>query len=143
MKKLFIQAVKFFGISGMGWIFDFCIYTMLRFLSQNLTLNNIISSWVGATFVFIFATRKVFRNNSKIPLKAKYVLYILYQCVLIYIISRLLGIINGVIVSNTDIVFIKSLSFIISKIIITPITMFLNFTIMKFIIEKIWYIKKP
>lgn len=79
MKKLFLQVLKFIGFSGIGWILDFSVYTGLGFFSSNLDLNNRISSWVGVTFVFIFATRKVFKNNSRISLKWKYFIYILYQ----------------------------------------------------------------
>lgn len=137
MKKLFLQAIKFIGLSGIGWILDFCTYTALGFLSGNLVLNNIISSWIGVTFVFIFATRKVFENNSKMSLKWKYVIYILYQCVLIYFISKLLNTVNAVIVDNISIDLILRFSPTISKILVTPITMILNFFVMKGVIEKL------
>lgn len=132
-----MQAVKFVGLSGIGWIMDFCIYTILGFVSDNIVLNNIISSWVGVTFVFIFATRKVFKNNSKIPLKWKYVIYLLYQCVLIFFVSKLLGVINNVIITNISIELVQRFSTLISKIFVTPITMVLNFFVMKYVIEKI------
>ena len=132
-----MQAVKFVGLSGIGWIMDFCIYTVLGFVSDNIVLNNIISSWVGVTFVFIFATRKVFKNNSKIPLKWKYVIYLLYQCVLIFFVSKLLGVINNVIITNISIELVQRFSTLISKIFVTPITMVLNFFVMKYVIEKI------
>ena len=65
MKKLFIQAIRFIGLSGIGWILDFTTYTVLGVISANLVLNNTISSWVGVTFVFLLSTRIVFKNNSK------------------------------------------------------------------------------
>ena len=137
MKKLFLQAVKFIGLSGIGWILDFMTFTVFGFFSKNVTLNNFISSWVGVTFVFIFATRKVFQNNSKIPLKMKYLIYLAYQCLLIYLISKLLGYINAWIVKSIAIEFVIKLAPTISKIFVTPITMILNFIVMKTIIEKI------
>lgn len=137
MKKLFLQAVKFIGLSGIGWILDFMTFTVLGFFSENVTLNNFISSWVGVTFVFIFATRKVFQNNSKIPLKMKYLIYLAYQCLLIYLISKLLGYVNAWIVKSIAIEFVIKLAPTISKIFVTPITMILNFIVMKTIIEKI------
>ena len=124
-------------MSGIGWILDFCTYTVLGFLSENLVLNNFISSWVGVTFVFIFATRKIFMNNSRIPLKWKYLIYIAYQFVLIFLVSILLGKIDGLITEYVTVGIILKFSFIISKIIITPITMVLNFFVMKGLIEKI------
>lgn len=137
MKNLLKQAVGFVGLSGIGWILDFCTYTVLGFLSENLVLNNFISSWVGVTFVFIFATRKIFMNNSRIPLKWKYLIYIAYQFVLIFLVSILLGKIDGLITEYVTVGIILKFSFIISKIIITPITMVLNFFVMKGLIEKI------
>ena len=132
-----MQAIKFFGLSGIGWILDFTTYTILGFFSDNLVINNMVSSWVGVSFVFVFATRKVFQNHSKIALKWKYLIYLLYQCILIFFTSKLLNIINVAILSNTDIELLHRFSAIISKILITPITMILNFLIMKGIVEKI------
>lgn len=135
--KLIRQAIHFIGLSGIGWILDFCTYIGLGFVSENPGFNNIVSSWVGVTFVFIFATRKVFKNNSKIPLKCKYLIYLLYQCVLIFLVSKLLNVIDAAIVAHVQIALIQRFSAIIAKILITPITMVLNFFVMKGIIEKI------
>ncbi len=137
MKKLLKQALGFIGLSGIGWILDFMTYTLLGFVSDKLFINNIISSLVGVTFVFIFATRKVFQNNSKIPLKWKYFIYVVYQLVLIFLISKLLSIIALFIVENIDIAIVISLAGVIAKILVTPVTMILNFFVMKGIIEKI------
>lgn len=137
MKNLLMQAVKFVGLSGIGWILDFVTYTLLGIISDNLVRNNVISSWVGVTFVFLFATRKVFQNNSKISLKWKYFIYLLYQCVLIYAVSKLLFLINNIIVSEIDIAFVLDWSSIIAKILVTPVTMFLNFWVMKGVIERL------
>lgn len=137
MKHVMLQAIRFIGISGIGWILDFCTYSLLGFFSTNLFLNNSISSWVGVTFVFIFATRKVFQNDSRIALKWKYILYILYQCMLIFVISKVLNVINATIVACTTIAVLEKFSSIISKILVTPITMVLNFFVMKGVIEKL------
>ena len=88
------KAVRFIGFSGLGWILDFIVYSILGIWFSNLVVNNFISSWVGVTFVFIFATRKVFENSSKVPLWAKYLIYIVYQFVLILCVSKLLGVID-------------------------------------------------
>ena len=137
VKKLLKQAVQFVGLSGIGWILDFTTYTLLGLVSDKLFINNIISSLVGVTFVFIFATRKVFQNSSKIPLKWKYFIYVVYQLVLIFLISKLLSFVALFIVENIDIAIVISLSGVIAKILVTPVTMVLNFFVMKGIIEKI------
>jgi putative flippase GtrA len=137
IKKIIQQAIKFVGISGIGWILDFCIYNLLGLISTNLMFNNIISSCVGVTFVFIFATRKVFQNNSKISLKWKYVIYLVYQLLLILAASKVLDCINLFIIANISIDFVVKFAAVFSKIIITPFTMLLNFIVMKGLIEKL------
>ncbi len=137
MKKLIMQGIGFAGLSGIGWILDFCIYTGLGIISTNLILNNMISSWMGVTFVFAFTTRKIFENKSNISLSWKYLMYLIYQCLLIFLISNLLYQINEIIllhfVSNS----VRNFSGIISKILVTPVTLILNFVVMKYVIEKL------
>lgn len=137
MKELFRQAIRFVGLSGIGWILDMGTYTGLGLVSDNLVLNNTISSWAGVTFVFISATRNVFSNVSRIPLKWKYMIYICYQCILIFLMSKLLNRINVVMTANIEIAFVQLFSAIIAKILVTPLTMALNFVVMKGIIEKL------
>lgn len=136
-KHLIKQAISFIDLSGIGWILDFCTYTVLGFFSKNLVLNNMISSGVGVTFVFIFATQKVFQNNSRISLKWKYLIYVLYQVILIYLVSKTLSGIHMLIVSHISLRLILEFSSMIAKILVTPFTMVLNFFVMKGIIEKL------
>jgi putative flippase GtrA len=137
LKRLLGQAVRFIGLSGIGWILDFSTYIVLSHICENLVLDNFISSWVGVTFVFIFATRKIFENNSRIDLKWKYLIYIVYQVLLIFLVSKLLGLIDSFIVSNISLAVVTRFSAIIAKILVTPITMILNFFVMKGLIEKL------
>lgn len=137
MKKIIMQGIHFIGLSGIGWIIDFSIYAMLDVISKRLFVNNIISSWAGVTFVFIFATRKIFQNNSNISLQWKYIIYIFYQCVLIFFISRLLSHINNIVLLKLSFSPIRNFSGIISKILVTPVTMILNFFVMRGVIEKL------
>lgn len=131
------KAIRFIGFSGLGWILDFIVYTVLGIWFSNLVINNFISSWVGVTFVFIFATRKVFENTSKVPLWAKYLIYIVYQFLLILLVSKLLGVIDGFITGHFTAQFLLKSSKFIAKILITPITMTLNFFVMRGVIEKL------
>lgn len=134
MKNLILQAAKFIGFSGIGWVLDICVYAGLGLISSNLDLNNSVSSWVGVTFVFTFATRNVFKNHSRISLKWKYIIYIGYQIILIFLISKLLVQIN---IRLVEIAAVSELSSILSKLAVTPITMMLNFIVMKTVIEKL------
>lgn len=137
LRELLRQAIRFVGLSGIGWLLDFSVYTVLSFLSENLALNNMFSSLVGASFVFVFSTRFVFRDSHNIPLIFKYIIYVLYQLLLIYLISLLLAWVNTVILAIFSAKLIVSLSALLSKMIVTPITMAVNFFAMKFVIEKL------
>ena len=130
-------ALKFFGLSGIGWLMDMAVYSALCMFSSRLFLNNTISSWVGVTFVFITSTRTLFKNNSRMPLKVKYLVYLLYQAALIYLISKLLVAVSAFIVSFVPLAFVQKMSALIAKIIVTPVTMVLNFFVMKLLIEKL------
>ncbi len=64
-------------------------------------------------------------------------IYLSYQCVLILLMSELLAAVDAVITRAISIAIILDLSAIISKIVITPVTMVLNFIVMKGIMERI------
>lgn len=138
MKKIFFQAIKFFGISGIGWLIDMVIFTALTNLEVNTILSNIISSLVAVTFVYFTSTKKIFINkNEKINLNKKYVVYVIYQVLMILASSTLIGLINnGIILYINYEIFLKY-SKIIAKILVTPLTMICNFIFMKLLIEKI------
>ena len=129
--------LKFFGVSVLGWIIDFSIYNLLIYLFDiNIGVINVISSLIGVTFIFIFSTRKIFETSGKFDIKIKYVIYILYQIILILFVSRLLPIFRDYLLSF-DISTFNQYASAIAKVMVTPITASLNFIVMKFIIEKI------
>lgn len=136
MKKLIIQFFKFLLISGTGWLIDTTIYTILTvILKYNVIFSNILSSIPAITFVFFVSTRKIFLTHiGKFSLNQKYLIYILYQIILITtvsIIGQILYNISENLLSN------KELLKIIIKLTITPITMITNFFVMKFLAEKL------
>lgn len=137
MKKIIIEILKFIGVSGIGWLIDVLIYlTLSSIIKLNVDISNMISSLVGVSFVFLVSTRKIFVNNSKINLKLKYIIYIVYQLILIYLASlAILSLKNYL--TSLDIKLVIKYVNIISKIIITPFTMLINFIVMKLLIEKI------
>ena len=61
----------------------------------------------------------------------------LLGCVLIFFISKLLNRVNIYLLTHVTLAVVKNFSTIISKILVTPITMVLNFIVMKNVIEKI------
>lgn len=137
MKKIIIQAFSFFGLSGIGWLIDMSIYSILTYFNVYTILANIISSFVAVTFVYLTSTKKIFVNiNDSFNVKKKYIVYILYQVIIVLISSTIINFIAENLV-NFDIKLIANYAKISAKIIVTPFTMITNFIFMKFLIEKI------
>ena len=137
MKKIIIQAFSFFGISGIGWLIDMSIYSILTYFNVYTILANIISSFTAVTFVYLTSTKKIFVNiNDSFNVKKKYIVYILYQVIIVLISSTISNFIAKNLV-NFDIKLIADYAKISAKIIVTPFTMITNFIFMKFLIEKI------
>lgn len=137
MKEILIKVLKFIGFSGIGWLIDTTIYMILTSIFKlNIDISNIFSSLVGVTFVFIMSTRKIFVSNSKINIKIKYLIYVIYQVILILTISKVMLLLKDIITPlNIDL--INKYINITVKIIITPFTMVINFIVMKLLLEKI------
>lgn len=137
MKKLIKEILKFVGVSGIGWIIDTIVYLLLSSLIKlNIDISNMISSLVGVTFVFIVSTRKIFQNNTKININIKYIIYIVYQVILILIVSHILLILKEYILTFQIPIISKHVNIIV-KILITPFTMVINYIVAKYIIEKL------
>ena len=137
LRQLLRQILRFLGLSGIGWLMDFTVYTLLSLRMENLALVNVLSSLVGASFVFLFSTRFVFRDSHRIPLGLKYAIYIVYQLLLLSLISTLLAGIAAGIALYAPWALLRKLAAVLSKIIVTPITMTVNFLVMKAVIEKL------
>lgn len=138
MNSLIVQMGKFFGISGIGWLMDFTIFTLLSSFGFNVVYSNFISSAVAVSFVFWFSSKKTFKEKKfGLGLKYKYIIYIIYQIILILVMSYIIKALSNFIFTSISIELIKNYAKIISKILVTPVTMVLNFIVMKNIIEKI------
>ena len=137
MKKIIIQAFKFFGLSGLGWIIDMCIFSLLTYFGVYTILANIISSFVAVTFVYLTSTKNIFVNmNNKFNIKKKYVVYVLYQVIIVLISSTIINLIAKDLTGSNIELFVNY-SKILAKIIVTPFTMVTNFMFMKFLVEKV------
>lgn len=139
LKKIFKQFINFLFLSGIGWIIDFILYLFFsNVFNLKIIYSNILSSIPAVTFVFFVSTRKIFsKNNSRISLKEKYLIYFLYQLILIVLISSLAQYLYLLSLKNISMNVELKLLKIIIKILITPITMLINFIVMKFLIEKL------
>lgn len=137
MKKIIIQAFSFFGISGIGWLIDMSIYSILTYFNVYTILANIISSFTAVTFVYLISTKKVFVNiNDSFNVKKKYIVYILYQVIIVLISSTIINLIAKDLTGSNIELFVNY-SKILAKIIVTPFTMVTNFMFMKFLVEKV------
>lgn len=130
------QFIKFLLISGTGWIIDFAIYLILtEIFKLKIFYANILSSVPAISFVFFLSTKKIFKKNQKkITINQKYIIYIVYQIILIFLISFLADFLY-LFVKNRKIDF-EYLKVTI-KILITPITMIVNFFVLKYLAEKV------
>lgn len=138
MKKILEQGIAFVGISGFGWIMDFVIFNLLNIRSSYVAINNMVSSLVAVCFVFCASTRKTFvQKDGGISLKIKFAIYVAYQIVLILVISQLLEVIAVWLCQFFAGSVMVNFSAMAAKIIVTPITMCMNFFVMKMLIERI------
>lgn len=137
VKALISQAIKFVGLSGIGWLLDMLAYTLLGMCSKQLFLNNLVSSFLGVSFVFFTSTKLIFQNNSSLALRYKYLIYLLYQVVLIAFVSKLLVIVDANLTGLVAESALSSVQYIMAKIAVTPITMILNFIVMKNLIVRL------
>lgn len=133
------QFLSFMLVSGVGWIIDFSIYSLLTyFLGIKVLFANILSSIPAITYVFFMSNKRIFKNsNSRFNLKIKYIIYFVYQFFLILFVSILGEFLYNKLIDYNLIPIIYNNLKIIIKITITPITMILNFLAMKNLVEKL------
>lgn len=131
----------FFGISAIGWIIDFSIYLTLTYVFDfEVSVANFLGAVPAISFVFFMSTKKTFvSKDGGFPIFYKYVTYFGYQMILLLCVSLLNQYIYEVIsttsIGSIDLVY--RYAKVISKVIITPITMCINFAVMKVLIERV------
>jgi putative flippase GtrA len=141
IKRILKQFIRFIGISGVGFLIDFSVYYFLTgFMGFHVALANVISSIPAITYVFILSTKKVFvvTGNNRLKVGYKYIIYLLYQILLVCLVSILAQKLYDVYIDfevnyNIIITYVK----LIIKCLITPITMTCNFIFMKILSEKV------
>lgn len=137
MGKILLQAVKFYGISGIGWLIDFGVFAVLNAVGVPSGIGNMISSLCGVTFVFFLSTRKTFKvNQSRLGLKQKYLIYVLVEILVILAASKGVSVLTGL-YEGIPVGIIEKYAAIFAKICVTPFTMLFNFIFMKILTEKV------
>lgn len=138
--NLYKQFLKFLTVSGVGFLIDFIVYYFLITLVEFPVAGaNIVSSIPAITYVFFLSIRKVFvgeKNNIK--LRYKYFIYIIYQMLLVYLVSMLAQKLYYyfIVFFTSNNILIRNIKIIV-KCLITPITMSCNFIFLKILSEKI------
>ena len=133
MYKLIKQLLSFVWVSGIGWIMDFTIYMVLTTkCGFSVFSGNFLSAIPAITFVFFVSTRYVFgtylKGNEKL---IGYFSYFLYQMILLYVVSSLSQrLYNYNALWNICDAMLQHKKIIV-KICITPITMLVNFVVLK------------
>lgn len=137
--KLVKQGLSFILVSGIGWVFDFSTYLILTSVFKlNVMISNMISAIPALSYVFSMSTKKIFeKSNSKLSLRTKYFIYFIYQIILVTTVSFIANIIYKYFVNIITLPLIVKYLKIFIKLAITPITMILNFIIMKNLTEKL------
>ena len=127
-----LRVIKFVFVSGLGFFIDFVLYSILiRLINIDIFIISLFTSLVGVTFVFFTSTKKVFETNvANIPLKYKYLIYVVYQIILILVCSKIIVYLNGIF-SKSSIEFISKYSKEIAKLCIPPVTLTINYFVMK------------
>ena len=126
------RVIKFVFVSGLGFFIDFILYSILiRLINLDIFIISLFTSLVGVTFVFFTSTKKVFETNvARIPLKYKYLIYVVYQIILILLCSEIIVYLNGIF-ATSNIAIISKYSKEIAKLCIPPVTLAINYFVMK------------
>ena len=136
MGNLFFKFCRFIGVSGIGWVMDFVLYTLLTgVIHLPVALSNYLSTIPAITFVFFVSTRKLFVcRPDGLTKPAKYALYVIYQLILVTCVSFLAQWLAAILPALLP--FLSSFAKLAAKILITPITMVCNFFVLKILAEK-------
>ncbi len=127
-----LRVIKFVFVSGLGFFIDFVLYSILiRLINLDIFVISLFTSLVGVTFVFFTSTKKVFENNTaNIPLKYKYLIYVVYQIILILVCSKIIVYLNGIF-ETSSVTLISKYSKELAKLCIPPVTLTINYFVMK------------
>ena len=127
-----LRVIKFVFVSGLGFFIDFVLYSILiRIVNIDIFIISLFTSLVGVTFVFFTSTKKVFETNvANIPLKYKYLIYVVYQIILILICSKIIVYLNDIF-AVSSIALVSKYSKELAKLCIPPVTLTINYFVMK------------
>lgn len=125
------RALRFLGVSGVGWIFDLTVTALLVGAGMRVMLAGVIGGLAGATFAFLSSSRVVFPAHAG-PTTLNVVSYVVYSLVLILAAGSVMEwVANGLLVLLRwgDLTLALPLIAIVAKCIVTPLTLAANFLV--------------
>jgi putative flippase GtrA len=133
---------RFLGLSGIGWLLDIAIYTLLvTTTGMSAGIAAFVGGTCGATFAFVTADRYVFRGERAL-LRRKLALYLCYLVAAIIVASFLVELVHRLLTYGFDALVPEAhvsrvLTAFLAKCIVTPITLIANFLVTRSLIKKI------
>lgn len=133
-------------VSGLGWLIDFGLMSMLSAAGAPIFWSNVVGASCAVIFVFFVAKYKVFKGERRF-FSSQLAIYISYQVIVILIASFLISLIANIIVMNVldtdhlieNIISKNSIRLFappMAKIVVTPITLYSNFLFMGWLLER-------
>ena len=137
--KAFPILLRFGGLSGLGWLFDFFIYlSIISFNSITPFVANLISSTIAAILVFILSRMFIF-DKAEGAFLLRLTMFYSYSVMAIiassFMIKFTIEMLDSI---STQHEFYEILSYkpAIAKILVTPPLLMVNFVISKILIER-------
>ena len=129
---------KFGGLSGLGWLADFCILLLLV-SRANIPADraNLVSAGIAASSVFLISREKIF-VKAKGWLLLRLVAYLGYTIIVIMIASQIIKLLVPdirVLAASFNLTLTYALATAVAKIVVTPPTLILNFLVSRLLSE--------
>lgn len=129
--------LRFVLVSGLGWLIDTGVYTILVALGLRVLVASILGGLCGATFAFLTSSRFIFVGAGD-HLSLKLVAYLLYSAVLILVAAWLVESITTILVDWAERwragVPLTPIAFI-AKCLITPFLLATNFVVARAMLQ--------
>lgn len=133
------QALMFVVISGTGWLLDTAVFLLLSGPgSWPVIAANIASSCCGVLLVFIVSSRSIFQRNEGSMLQ-KVLVLLLFNATVILASSVVLGLIATQLTQSAtrlDWAVTPGMVRLAAKVLVTPVTLALNFVVVRLLLER-------
>ncbi|MBB5192457.1 putative flippase GtrA [Silvimonas terrae] len=120
-----------FGLtSGIGWLIDFGVFSLLVHLSLRPGFANLISASLAVTFVYFTSVRRIFSTSQTKGVANKFVVYLIYQAMAVPLASIVV-----------DLLVSWHTTPLVAKIAVVPFTCYSNFVFTSYLLtgRARWY----